>query len=41
MKKMNDQEAQTTMKAMLDYIRGHGEEKVGAINKAANEEFSA
>lgn len=36
---MNDQEAQATMKAMLAYIRSHGDEKVGSINKQADEEF--
>jgi hypothetical protein len=38
---MNDQEAQATMKNYLAYIRKHGDEKVGAINKQADEEFFA
>ena len=28
---MNDQEAQNTMKGMLQYIRSHGDEKVTTI----------
>lgn len=37
---MNDQEASSTMRLMLDYIKKHGDEKVGGITSSTNEEFS-
>lgn len=37
---MNPEEASQVLKSMITFIRSHGEERVGAIKKQAEDEFA-
>lgn len=37
---MNDQEAESVLKSMIQFIKSHGDERVQAINKQAEDEFT-
>ena len=38
---MNEVEAQTKLKSMLDFIRERGNDEINKLNKQAEEEFKA